>query len=119
MSIVKIRKNGTFYHVFDEDSYILYYLFGYNIKNEKVGFPKSVLNKVINKLEENKVNYLVVGENLNYDFKNLNKYAKYLKLGKEKYNRDIYYQNIMDKLCMVSEEKLDRILESIEAILDE
>ena len=44
MNVVKIRKSGTFYQVFDNDIYIFYYLFNYNIKNNKVGFPKSVLN---------------------------------------------------------------------------
>ena len=50
MNVVKIRKSGTFYQVFDDDTYILYYLFGYNIINNRIGFPKSVINKVINRL---------------------------------------------------------------------
>ena len=40
-NVVKLRKSGTFYNTFDDDCYILYYLFGYGINNMKVGFPKS------------------------------------------------------------------------------
>lgn len=118
MGNVKIRKIGTFYNVFDDDCYILYFFFNYNIKNNKVGFPKSALNKVINKLEEFKINYEVIGDCSN-NFKNLNKYSKYLKLGFEKYNKDIKYTNIMEKLGKVNDLKLERILMNIEEILDE
>lgn len=119
MNVVKIRKSGTFYQVFDDDSYILYYLFNYSIKNNKVGFPKSVLNKVINKLDDLKINYEVINENINNNFKNLNKYNKYRELGFNKYNKDIHYSNLIDKIKNIDEEKLDKILETIEGILNE
>lgn len=119
MNVVKIRKNGTFYNVFDDDCYILYFLFNYNIKNNKIGFPKSALNKVINKLDEFKINYEVLGEDIKNKFKNLNKYKKVVEFGKIKYNSDINFQNIIDKLKDVSDEKLERILMTIESILDE
>lgn len=118
MNVVKIRKSGTFYQVFDLDSYIIYYLFDYKIRENKVGFPRSALNKVLNRLEELKITYEVIGESQN-NFKNLNKYKKYLELGKKKYNKEIQYQNIMEKLKNIKEEKLDKILEAIEEILDE
>lgn len=60
MNEVVLRKSGTFYHVFDEDSYILYYLFGYKIKDSKVGFPISSLDKVTNELNKLKINYNVI-----------------------------------------------------------
>ena len=46
MNAVKIRKSGTFYCVFDDDCYIVHFLLGYQINNQKVGFPASALNKV-------------------------------------------------------------------------
>lgn len=119
MNIVKIRKSGTFYSVFDDDCYILYYLFGYQIKHYKTGFPKSALNKIINAFSEKKINYEVIGEDNKGNFKNLNNYNKYLKLGKDKYNKDICYQNIIDKLYGASEDKLEKILKIIEDILNE
>lgn len=36
---LKIRKNGLFYEVFNEDAKILHYLFGYKIKDNRVSFP--------------------------------------------------------------------------------
>ena len=119
MGVVKIKKSGTFYQVVDDDSYILYYLLGYNVKNMKVGFPKSALNKVINTLESVNVSYEVVHEDIKNNFKKLDKYDKYRDLGFTKYNREIHYQNVIDKIKKSPIEKLDRLLENIEVILDE
>ncbi len=119
MNVVKIRKSGTFYSVFDDDCYILYFLLKYQINNNKVGFPKSALNKVINILEDNKINYEVVGEDNKNNFRNLNKYQKYVELGKEKYNEDSHYKDLVERIKNISPEKLDRILKTIESILDE
>ena len=119
MNVVKIRKSGTFYQVFDEDSYIFYYLFNYKIKNNKVGFPKSVFNKVINILDDKKINYEVIGENINNNFKNLNKYNKYKELGFNKYNHDIHYSNLIDKVKNINEDKLNKLLDIIERELNE
>ena len=119
MNKIKIRKSGTFYNVFDDECYILYFFFKYNIKNNKVGFPKSSLNKVINRLEEFKISYEVIGEELSNNFKNLNKYEKYILLGKAKYDKDLKYASIMEKLMTISEEKMDKILETLEGILNE
>ena len=113
MNSLKIRKSGTFYNVFDNDCYILYFFFNYNIKNQ------TCIEPIINKLEEFKINYEVIGGNEQNNFKNLNKYEKYVLLGKEKYEKDIKYADIVDKLHKASEEKLDKILENIERILDE
>ena len=74
MSVINMAKNikdvhpdfivcfkvGSFYHVYVKDSYIISYLFNYNIKEAKdniytVGFPKNALPKVISKLEKEKL----------------------------------------------------------------
>ena len=119
MNIIKIRKSGTFYSVFDDDCYILYFLLGYQINNSKVGFPKSALNKVINILEENKINYEIIGEDRNKNFKTLNRYEKFVKSGREKYSKDSHYEDLIDKLKCTTPEKLDKILLTIETILNE
>ena len=44
-SLVLVKK-GSFYTTFNDDAYILNYLFGYKIvNNEKVGFPTVILLK--------------------------------------------------------------------------
>ena len=52
-------KIGKFYQVYGKDAYIVSYLFEYKLKKvEEVhmcGFPESSINKVIAKLEDNKI----------------------------------------------------------------
>ena len=56
---VFLRKVGGFYHAFDEDAILLFSLFHYKINNGKSGFPIGSIQKVIEKLKEQKVNYFV------------------------------------------------------------
>ena len=116
---VRIRINGNFCSVFDDDCYILNYFFDYKIIKAKVGFPKSVFDKVINVLEENKINYEVVGEERKTDFKNLNNYKKFFELGLEKNYKENFYATILDKIKNANEEQLDDILNYIIKVLDE
>ena len=74
MKFVTIRKTGLFYQVFDDDALILHFLLNYKIIDSKVGFPSNALNKVVNVLEEKKINYKVIGEDIESNFKDLNKY---------------------------------------------
>lgn len=86
-SIVML-KIGNFYEIYAIDAYILSNIFNYKLKNEsnniKVGFPIVSLNKVLNKLNELKINYLIVEKDsvykivINKKFKN-NKYNFYYK----------------------------------------
>ena len=72
-----IRKNkGKFCTIYGDDANIISSLFGYKIlNNNKVGFPESILNKIINILEDNKISYMVIyidKSPLVKDFKKLN-----------------------------------------------
>ena len=117
--LLKIRKIGKFYSVFDNDCYILYYFFGYKIINHKLGFPESALSKVVNTLLDNKISYEVIGSDDKNDFKKINKYNYYLKLGQEKYYHDIKFVNIIDDLKNLNEEQLNKILLYIESVINE
>ena len=75
--------------VIGKDSYIVSYLLGYAIKNTNdniptCGFPKNAINKVIVKLEKNKIDYVIIDTRNNYEVdsesynKNLNNYDKIL-----------------------------------------
>ena len=115
MSIVNIVKNikpihpeyvvlikiGKFYYSYGKDAYIISYIFNYKLKtieeNIKVcAFSVSITNKILAKLEENKINYLLIDRRNNYDVdskfnnKNLNRYnvilekaTKYINVKKE------------------------------------
>lgn len=81
---VVLVKSGIFYECFNDDIGVMYSLFLYKIKNNGsnyvVGFPSSSLSKVLNILEENKINYIVVEDNNIVDkYKtNKNRYLEYM-----------------------------------------
>lgn len=98
-----IRKNkGKFCTVYGDDANIISMFFGYKIlEGGKVGFPESVLNKIINTLEDKKKSYMVIyidKDPLVKDFKKLNNYTKY---------RDI----AISKLDYIS--KVDKLINKI------
>ena len=114
-SKVIIRKNGGFMCVFGDDSYILYYLLGYKIKDDKVGFPNNAYNKVVNILENNHINY-EFGE-INIDYKKKNNYDKFAKLGRKKFSLDYRVNDIISKLDKLNEKDIDKILTYVESFL--
>ena len=90
-SIVMI-KVGTFYHIYDKDMIIINYLFKYNIINDKVEFPISNLNKVINKLKKLEINYYI-DDTIFYKFDN-NKYQEIYEKSKTYYELSLEIENI-------------------------
>ena len=58
-NIITISKKGNFCNIYNNDCYILYYLFNYKIINNKLGFPINSLPKVITTLENRKINYSI------------------------------------------------------------
>lgn len=114
-SNVVFRKNGGFYSVYGDDCYILYYLFKYRIIDDRVGFPISAYNKVVNALNENLINHEYNDDVVNY--KKKNNYDKFVKLGKKKYNLDFRIKDIISKLDKLNEKDIDKILDYIEEFL--
>ena len=115
MSEIIIRRSGGFYSVYGEDCYILHYLFNYKISGDRVGFPLSAYNKVINVLNDNKVSYIDKNNNVVCDFKRKNNYNKLLELGKRKYSLNYRIDNIIEKLNTFSESDIDNVLKYIES----
>lgn len=123
-------KIGNFYHVYGKDSYIISYLFEYKLKKvENVsmcGFPMSSMNKIIAKLEESKINYLIVDRKNNYevdeksDNGNLNNYAKYFEKAKKYVNYKTRIDNIYDFLIeKIDEENFKNIIMQMEEFINE
>lgn len=124
-------KVGNFCQCYGKDTYIMQYLFEYNIKQTKdnvlnCGFPLQALRKVEAKLEQNKINYIVLDTKNEYsvmdseDYKNLNKYqefinksTKYVRVRK----RVSRIQNML--ICQFDSEKIDEKIEEIEKIVYE
>lgn len=114
-----IRKVGLFYNTFDEDAEILNYLLNYKIINGRCGFPINGYNKVINTLEDFKINFKVIDvEKKIKDFKDLNKYDYYLAKSKKKIALDAIINKILTKIEKMDEESLYKILKYIEDLVN-
>ena len=113
MNELILRKNGGFYSVYGDDCYILFYLLGYKIVGDKVGFPISAYNKVINILEENNINYR--SDKNAYNCRKKNRYNKVIELGKKKCKLKYRVDNIIEKMNLLNEEDIDKILNYIES----
>lgn len=124
-------KIGSFYHAYGKDSYILSYLFNYQIKRLQAnystcGFPLAGKPKVIAKLEEMLISYLVIDKADNYevaeeeDFKSKNKYAEVFNKAHKyvtKKNRiDTIYQYFMENIY---EEDIREKLTKVEEVIYE
>lgn len=99
---------GSFFYTYGKDSYILSFLFTYQLKKisnvYSCAFPKNSLNKVIATLENRKINYIIVDRRNNYevveklDNKNLNKYEEIFEMAKKELNYKIRVENIKQYL---------------------
>lgn len=81
---VIIIKSGNFYYTFEEDTHILNYLLGYQIRENKIGFPLNAKAKVKSILNRHDVNLIEVIEDYAYilESKNNNKYQQVLEEAK-------------------------------------
>jgi hypothetical protein len=118
MKKIEIRKLGLFYNSFDDDAKIMNYLFGYQIKDNRIGFPLNALNKVINTLEDKKISYEILGETKK-DFKNLNTYNIYLEKAQDKLEINKHLNTILKKLETMEKDKLYLLLNKFEGLIDE
>ncbi len=115
-----IRKMGLFYNVFDDDAQIISYLLGYRVINGRCGFPNNTYNKVINTLEDKKINYIIIDtEEIKKDFKNLNNYELYLAKSKNKNTLMHIIKEINEKIEDLPEDKLYQVLEYLKKLVDE
>ena len=79
-------KSGMFYNAFDEDANIINLIFEYKISNNKIGLPVIIINKVMCKLNEIEINYIVYNFDDSSIFKkfNNNNYDYYYNMYKKK-----------------------------------
>ena len=83
--LLVIIKNGKFYYVYGEDIYIIYYFYNYKIKDNILCFPDNNINKVIKKLKENNIGYIIIDDRINKEYGDNIYYLKYIQLGKKKF----------------------------------
>lgn len=121
-------KIGNFYQVYGRDSYIIAFLLNYkiDIQNSEVGFPINSLNKVLAKIENEKINYITLDSRNNYDvdlkqdFKKLNRYDKVYTKAREYVNIRIRIDKIYDNLInSIDKKEIRKIVGSVEKLINE
>lgn len=117
-------KSGSFYISFDEDSLILNKLFNYkilNLKNNiKVGFPLNCLDIVISKLQELKINYIIVEDKIIKDKyeSDDNYFLKYTSSVFEVVSINNRIDKIVNKIKNMNNNDIIYILDEIENLID-
>ena len=111
-------KCGNFYEVYGEESYIINNLFDYKIKEVggliRVGFPIISYNKVTERLNKFKINYVVIDNEVKRKKFNKNCYDKYI--SNLEIDKRINY--IKERLILLKESpSIVSVLESIEGIM--
>ena len=102
---LKLRKNGLFYDVFNEEAIILHFLFGYKIKDNRVSFPNNALTKVLNMLEEKKINYSLQTD------------EKLIRNNGKNDNYEKYLIKVQNKMNAFDEVRLDKLLKEFEKLV--
>lgn len=130
MEDIILIKIGKFYYSYGKDAYILSYLFNYKLNKIEefntysAAFPKSSLAKITAKLENYKINYIIVDRRNNYeieqctDNKKSNAYSKYFAKALKSSNIKIrlskivkfVLENINDKEMQSKMDKIERII---------
>ena len=121
---VILFKSGSFYISFDEDSIILNKLFNYkiiNLKNNiKIWFPLGNIDIVLNKLENLKINYIIIdNKNIINKYENENNvFSNYTSSVYEVININNRIEKIVDKLKNIDSDSINGVLNQIEIIVD-
>lgn len=93
-------KYGNFYRCFYNNAIVVWYIFNYELHNNKVGFSINIINNILCVLDKYSIDYLIYNsiKDIRYIYHDINNYNKYLELGNSKYNLDNYVLNINNKV---------------------
>ena len=84
-------KFGSFYRVFNDDIYIIWYFTRYRIVDGKrIGFPVSIIDDLVELLTKEHISYIIYNNDLDYiKVSSINNcYNKYVLMGKELYRKE-------------------------------
>ncbi len=109
-------KEGIFYKSFNDDAIIIWYIFGYKLIDNHIGFSSSVYNKVIDKLKEIEINFLVIDKDsiLLINNKDEEVYNLYLKLSIKKIKKKQKEEELINKIKSISDDNYDKINEFLD-----
>lgn len=121
MNEIRFHKSGVFYEIFDDDAKIIHYLFGYRIIDGRVAFPMNAVNKVLNTLSDNCINYNIIlnDEVIKDDYKDKNNYMKFLVKSNDKLKATSVMNQIVKKLNTFDEGQLYNVLNKLNEVVNE
>lgn len=92
--------SGSFYVSYDSDAVLLSYLFSYQIKNDRVGFPSSAISRILESLKEKQISFFVDdGDDNNcYDANEENQYFSFYDKAQSNYNNQLMMQVLFDRI---------------------
>lgn len=93
---VFLIKVGSFYLAYESDAQLLHYLFSYQIKDNKLGFPLSALEKILEHLKQKKISYFITDE-LSYQEEE-NQYYVFLEQAKKSYYDKLYLDLLLERI---------------------
>jgi glycerophosphoryl diester phosphodiesterase len=119
-------KSGVFYETFNNDAYIMNYLFNYKIKQFSnyimVGFPQSVIENIKDRLNKEKVPFIILGEDqeeilIRQKYNEYN-YKLLLDISNKYYNVQSEINKITDKLEILKNSQcINDIIDKIKEII--
>lgn len=120
-NILRLCKNdGKFVLAYNDDAYILHSIFNYKLVREgtkdKCGFPSTIIDKIIEKLEELNISYEIYYKNTLEsikDYKKKNTYEKHLKYALIQVEIDKKIDLIKYKLSRLPLENVNKQLETM------
>jgi hypothetical protein len=109
-----IIKEGIFYKTFSNDAKIIWFLFGYKYISDITSFGSSPYNKVILKLKELDINFIVIdkSQELIISLRNNNNYSIYESLANKSFEKNQKIEEIhhlVDKLLNDNDDNYDKI----------
>lgn len=91
--------SGSFYVTYDIDGFILNYLFSYQIKNDRVGFPSSTFDKVIELLSSKDISCIVFDKEVQTEYlKKDNTYFSFLAKAQQDFNNQLMIRTLVDRI---------------------
>lgn len=117
---ISLYKSGKFYNAFGDNAIIIHYLMGYKYVEYKksAGFPEAAYNKVINKLQEEKVSYCVYEkEEIIDSYKGIGKnYQILLKESLKRLEMEQRINRLKERIEDFTVEDLERVIEGLENV---
>lgn len=114
-----IIKEGIFYHAYDDDGKILWYLFRYKYTNNKASFGNTPYDKVIDKLKELDISFVIASkeEELLIYRRDCDVYKSYLELSRKSYDKYEKEELLVNKIKKIYKDNSD-CFEEINSFLD-